>query len=662
MQAPADEPLADAVLPADAVAPASWMDTSLNLGAKEFVPGGAAPAPGGAPGGAPEPASGALAGAAAAPPFVPGVAPSRAPVNGSGLAAAAAPFVPGGGGSAGGGDAATPHRATLPDGDDFLGMTAHLHADGGVGRGAPGGVGGYRPPRLPYGGGPGLGPPPPTGHYGGYAGYGRGAAVPPYGGGRGAPAGVRPPFGARVLPPALGRGALRPPGPAPRSRPGAGPASSLDRARMAATAAVERLRAEAASASALALAQAADGDGLPPTLGPFHSLYPLEDPGPASTTPSSAFGVPTLVLKGVHADDGAPAALRRLDPRAAPPTADLVASAARAVAAWAPLAGHPHLAPPTHAFVASDVGGAPSLWLASPLLPGAVTLRDAHAPRGAGGGPGAAPAGEDALWSYLVQLCAALRAAHTAGLALRPACLAPSKVLLIPPARIRVGGLGVPACLAPLDARDPAALASAQRADVAAVGRLILGLACGGGPPTVEAAAAATSPDLASLAAALAAAADGGRVATWHALAAALGGRLLSELDGRAALVDALSAALTREGTHGRLLRSLARLTAVTERDDAGAEAGDAYVAKLFRDAVFHGVDADGAPALDWASVAESLSKLDAGVPERLLLLSRDEASMLVVTYGDVRRCVEGAWRDLHARAAAAARGGGAGL
>ena len=120
---------------------------------------------------------------------------------------------------------------------------------------------------------------------------------------------------------------------------------------------------------------------------------------------------------------------------------------------------------------------------------------------------------------------------------------------------------------------------------------------------------------------------------------------------------------LRAEAGHGRMLRTLARLSAVTERppsEDDGVrdrrwcESGDCYVLSLFRDYVFHQPAADGSPLLDWGHVAECLAKLDAGVPEKVLLLSRDGASMLVVTFADVKRCVEGAWRDLGARARAA--------
>ena len=51
----------------------------------------------------------------------------------------------------------------------------------------------------------------------------------------------------------------------------------------------------------------------------------------------------------------------------------------------------------------------------------------------------AAPPNEGVLWSYAVQLAGALRAVHTAGLALRPAAFLLSKVLLVAPSRIRLG-------------------------------------------------------------------------------------------------------------------------------------------------------------------------------------------------------------------------------
>ena len=83
------------------------------------------------------------------------------------------------------------------------------------------------------------------------------------------------------------------------------------------------------------------------------------------------------------------------------------------------------------------------------------------------------------------------------------------------------------------------------------------------------------------------------------------------------------------------------------------------YLLRLFRDFLFHGVDVAGAPDLEWGAVAEGLSKLDAGVPERVVLLGRDEAAMLVVSYADVRRCLAGAYAEVRAAQAEAGGGGG---
>ena len=82
--------------------------------------------------------------------------------------------------------------------------------------------------------------------------------------------------------------------------------------------------------------------------------------------------------------------------------------------------------------------------------------------------------------------------------------------------------------------------------------------------------------------------------------------------------------------------------------------AGDRYLLKLFRDFVFHQCTEEGAPVLDWGHVVEALNKLDAGVPEKVMLMSRDESSMLVVSYADIKRCIENTFSDLRRQATVA--------
>lgn len=128
--------------------------------------------------------------------------------------------------------------------------------------------------------------------------------------------------------------------------------------------------------------------------------------------------------------------------------------------------------------------------------------------------------------------------------------------------------------------------------------------------------------------------------------------------------VDTLSTDLLKECENGRLVRLMLKFNMVLERpellgDSRWAETADRYLLTLFRDFVFHQVTETGVPAMDWGPVIEALNKADAGVDEKILLLSRDGASMLVVSYADVKRCLTAAYNEL--KAAAKSAGGGAG-
>ena len=99
---------------------------------------------------------------------------------------------------------------------------------------------------------------------------------------------------------------------------------------------------------------------------------------------------------------------------------------------------------------------------------------------------------------------------------------------------------------------------------------------------------------------------------------------------------DLLESDLAKELENGRLFRTMVKLGFINERpeldmDPSWAETGDRYLLKLFRDHVFHQVYEDSTPVIDFAHVVESLNKLDAGVNEKVVLMSRDEQSLLIV-------------------------------
>jgi PAB-dependent poly(A)-specific ribonuclease subunit 3 len=126
----------------------------------------------------------------------------------------------------------------------------------------------------------------------------------------------------------------------------------------------------------------------------------------------------------------------------------------------------------------------------------------------------------------------------------------------------------------------------------------------------------------------------------------------LQEVENLHAFTDSLEGELMKELENGRLFRLMVKLGFINERpefemDPSWSETGDRYLLKLFRDYVFHQVYDDGTPVIDWGHVVECLNKFDVGVPERIMLMSRDEQSIIVVSYADLKRCSEVAFNEL---------------
>lgn len=388
---------------------------------------------------------------------------------------------------------------------------------------------------------------------------------------------------------------------------------------------------------------------------------PLEDL--SSEEPSYALGLRSGVLKGVSSVDGMAYALRRIDHRQVIPSPELKAAAREAVDRWATLMGHPHIASLRATFVSADMWEAPALYFAHDYHAGALSLEAVHC----GVGEGCTAASEPELWSYATQLCCILRAVHGAGLAAGGgATLAPSKVLLCPTGvavsgggmntgnRLRLTGVGVADVLRPetVGIIGGQGIVSAQRDDLVAAGQLLALLACGPtrvplSDPVAAARHRCTQP-LGRLIYGLAT----GSMTDCVMFSQLLTPVAFDALEAERAATDRLKSELAKELENGRLLRLLIKLAFVNERPDGDmdsewAETGDRYILKLFRDFVFHQHNDEGAPLMDWGHVFESLNKLDVGVPEKVLLLSRDEMSMLVASYADIKACAEGAYAEL---------------
>ncbi|TFK97555.1 hypothetical protein BDV98DRAFT_574245 [Pterulicium gracile] len=418
---------------------------------------------------------------------------------------------------------------------------------------------------------------------------------------------------------------------------------------------------------------------LPEEVQGYHTLVPLESTYTGQTESDRdkrKFGSwPSTVYKAVNSTDGHTYVLRKV-----PNFRLMHPSAFSSIEAWSQVR-HPGIASVTEAFT-SRAFGESCLFVVYAFHPGAQTLAEAHMMKGASGngaqsslviftpprgsdGHSNPPMGnrnllsntpstipETVLWSYIVQLASAICVAHEAGLALRQ--IEVSKVLVTGRNRIRVGGCGLVDVLVHDAQQD---ILAVQQEDFVMLGRLIAALCCNNPNATnvmnfqksMEHIQRGYSPEVKNLVLWLIKAPHKHVGQLFESIGY---WRLTAETDAALHATDSLENELTSELENARFVRLMCKINFICERpgfaqDEHWSESGDRYIIKLFRDYVFHRQDQHGNPLLDMGHVILALNKLDAGVEERVLLVARDEQSCLVVSFKDVKRCMETAFQEL---------------
>ncbi|KAJ2665680.1 PAB-dependent poly(A)-specific ribonuclease subunit 3 [Coemansia sp. RSA 1200] len=264
-----------------------------------------------------------------------------------------------------------------------------------------------------------------------------------------------------------------------------------------------------------------------------------------------------------------------------------------------------------------------------------------------------APVTEALLWSIVLQVVSGLRAIHAAGLAVHTLDLA--TVSMSPTGRVYLNSCGLADVLGAFASYN---IEAALQNDLHAVGNMLVVIlamnrenvvAVQGQSPVVMPGPSFTT-DFKELFGYL-----NRRLTPVIAIDDILrlaGSRVFLELDAARRETDLLSRNLRLEMANGRLARLVCKINFITERTDSvmdpeWSETGDRYLIKLFRDYVFHLVSEDGRPVVDMAHVVGNLNKLDAGSTERVMLMSRDEKSCLVVSYAELKRCIDAAYQEL---------------
>nr|POE85167.1 pab-dependent poly(a)-specific ribonuclease subunit pan3 [Quercus suber] len=404
---------------------------------------------------------------------------------------------------------------------------------------------------------------------------------------------------------------------------------------------------------------------LPHSVEYFHSLVALDTnthKGP------STFDYPSWVYKATSSRDGNTYVLRRIEGYR------LTSEAAiRSIHAWKRI-NSASVVRVHDAFTGRWFGDS-SLIVVTDYHPTAQTVAEKYfstARLGIAGRANSQTVPEQDLWGYLVQLASALNTIHDLGLAAQ--ALIASKVLITSKNRLRLNCCGVLDVVRHDRHRPKHEL---RRADLEDLGRLMLGIATRS--PTAHQSAEKALQTVGRVyserfRACLAwlmtppSSNDPTQVDDFsvNTLLVNIADKLVVTMDNTLHLEDELTTDLMRELENGRLVRLLAKLNVILERPDlnssttsssAGAilnqpssswsETGERYYLKLFRDYVFHQVDHDGKPVLDLGHIVTSLNKLDAGIDEKIQLVSRDEQNVFVLSYKEVKRGFESAWAEL---------------
>jgi PAB-dependent poly(A)-specific ribonuclease subunit 3 len=415
---------------------------------------------------------------------------------------------------------------------------------------------------------------------------------------------------------------------------------------------------------------------LPQNVEHFHSLVALDTNN--SKAPST-FGYPSWVYKATSSRDGHTYALRRIEGFRLNSEA-----AIRTVNSWKRLTSSSMVQ--VHDAFTGRWWGDSSLVIVTDFHPRAQTLAEKHATLGRQ--PHRAPVPEAELWGYIVQLASALKTIHEGGLAAQTVIA--SKVLVTSKNRIRLSGCAV---LDIVQYEQRRQLHELQRSDLQDLGKLILNIAARNPlahqsvSKSLELISRTYNERLRSCIAWLVAPppppqeTEGPEVPAQskeyniNALLTNIADKVAAALDSTLHLEDELTSNLMRELENGRLVRLLAKLNIILERPDTGStpnatnnpallnqpsaawsETGERYYLKLFRDFVFHQVDHEGRPVLDLGHIVTCLNKLDVGIDEKIQLISRDEQSMFVTSYKEVKRGFESAWTEISKASSAARR------
>lgn len=255
------------------------------------------------------------------------------------------------------------------------------------------------------------------------------------------------------------------------------------------------------------------------------------------------------------------------------------------------------------------------------------------------------------LWSYIAQLASAISAAHLQNLAIR--CMDPSKIIVTRENRVRFSACGILDVMR-YDLDYNRSIRDLQEIDLQMFGTLIVKLA-GNITGRLD-----PSQALVNLKSQYGDELHG--IVTWlispahnrtiNDFLSKIVAHVTTSMDNSLHATDTLMSEFAKEAENGRIVRLLTKLGTINERpeyqgDPAWAENGERYQLKLMRDYIFHQTDSNGHSRVEFGHIITCLNKLDAGVDEKVQLIARDEQTIMIVSWKDLKKQVLAAFTDL---------------
>ena len=383
-----------------------------------------------------------------------------------------------------------------------------------------------------------------------------------------------------------------------------------------------------------------------PSVDYYHTLTPLQG---ASQTNNGRHKHTSSVYKAISDRDGKTYCLRRIHDLAVTSESEHALRSVRTQ--WNRVKNSSvvsvHLAFTTPRF------GDSSVVIVSDYHPASETIAEKYFSK-----PYARPARtiEDLVWSFIVQLSNGLKAIHSANLAAR--VIDKTKVLVTDENRLRLNGCAIQDVLDP----QPHDMRDLQRQDIQKLGKLITDIATNlasnhGAKGRGDVIHRTYSERLVKIFGWFSDHSYPDHVAPIDHLLNNIASNVIEVFDASLRADDILQGTLNRELENSRIVRLMTKLNCLNERpeyehDRNWQAQGTRTVIPLFRDYVFHQVDAHGNPVVDMGHMLACLNKLDAGVEEKVTLTTRDEQSAVVVSYKELKQAVESAWADLMRRTA----------